>query len=107
VFKGNFHKRTCVRYGSEFPSTKASVPCGERIDVTARIAAGDKQFAVTRSTPLFRFHDEAFLKQFVPDYQAVKEEPNNLFVDLAEESPRHRAATERRADPDGGKMRRT
>jgi len=63
----------------------------ERIDVTARLAAGSKQFAVTLSTPLLRFHDETFLK---------------LFVDLAEESLRHGPRQQSRADLDGGEMRR-
>jgi hypothetical protein len=42
------------------------------------LLCGNKQFAVVLSTPLLRFHDEAFLKQLVPDYQTVEEEPNTF-----------------------------
>lgn len=42
------------------------------------LLCGNKQFAVTLSTPLIRHHDEAFLKQLIPDYQTIDEEPNTF-----------------------------
>jgi predicted O-methyltransferase YrrM len=42
------------------------------------LLCGNKQFAVTLSTPLIRFHDEAFLKRLIPDYQTIDEEPNTF-----------------------------
>jgi hypothetical protein len=42
------------------------------------LLCGNKQFAVTLSTPLIRFHDGAFLKQLIPDYKTVDEEPNTF-----------------------------
>jgi hypothetical protein len=42
------------------------------------LLCGNKQFAVTLSTPLIRHHDEAFLKQVIPDYQTIDEEPNTF-----------------------------
>jgi predicted O-methyltransferase YrrM len=42
------------------------------------LLCGNKQFAVTLSTPLLRFHDEAFLKQLIPGYQTIEEEPNTF-----------------------------
>jgi len=42
------------------------------------LLCGNKQFAVTLSTPLIRHHDEAFLKQLIPDYRTIDEEPNTF-----------------------------
>jgi predicted O-methyltransferase YrrM len=42
------------------------------------LLCGNRQFAVTLSTPLIRFHDEAFLKQLIPGYRTVEEEPNTF-----------------------------
>jgi hypothetical protein len=42
------------------------------------LLCGNKQFAVTLSTPLIRFHDEAFLKGLIPGYQTLDEEPNTF-----------------------------
>jgi methyltransferase family protein len=42
------------------------------------LLCGNKQFAVTLSAPLIRHHDEAFLKQLIPNYQTIEEEPNTF-----------------------------
>jgi len=42
------------------------------------LLCGNKQFAVTLSTPLIRHHDEDFLKQLIPDYRTIDEEPNTF-----------------------------
>jgi hypothetical protein len=42
------------------------------------LLCGNGQFAVILSTPLIRHHDEAFLKQLIPDYQTIDEEPNTF-----------------------------
>jgi predicted O-methyltransferase YrrM len=42
------------------------------------LLCGNKQFAVSLSTPLIRYHDEDFLKQLIPDYQPIDEEPNTF-----------------------------
>jgi predicted O-methyltransferase YrrM len=42
------------------------------------LLCGNKQFAVTLSTPLIRHHDEAFLKELIPGYQTIGEEPNTF-----------------------------
>jgi predicted O-methyltransferase YrrM len=42
------------------------------------LLCGNKQFAMTLSTPLIRYHDEAFLKELIPDYQTVEETPNTF-----------------------------
>jgi hypothetical protein len=42
------------------------------------LLCGNKQFAVTLSTPLLRFHDEEFLNRLIPDYRTVDEEPNTF-----------------------------
>jgi predicted O-methyltransferase YrrM len=42
------------------------------------LLCGNRQFAVSLSTPLIRYHDEAFLKQLIPDYQTIDEEANTF-----------------------------
>ena len=42
------------------------------------LLCGNRQFAVTLSTPLIRHHDEAFLKRLIPDYQTIEDEPNTF-----------------------------
>jgi hypothetical protein len=42
------------------------------------LLCGNKQFAVTLSLPLIRHHDEDFLKQLIPDYRTIDEEPNTF-----------------------------
>jgi hypothetical protein len=42
------------------------------------LLCGNKQFAVCLSTPLIRYHDEAFLKELIPQYQTIEEEPNTF-----------------------------
>jgi predicted O-methyltransferase YrrM len=42
------------------------------------LLCGNKQFAVSLSTPLIRHHDESFLKQLIADYQPIDEEPNTF-----------------------------
>lgn len=42
------------------------------------LLCGNGQFAVILSTPLIRHHDEAFLKQLIPEYQTIDEEPNTF-----------------------------
>ena len=42
------------------------------------LLCGNRQLAVTLSTPLIRFHDEVFLKRLIPGYQGIKEEPNTF-----------------------------
>jgi predicted O-methyltransferase YrrM len=42
------------------------------------LLCGNKQLAVILSTPLIRHHNEAFLKQLIPDYQTIDEEPNTF-----------------------------
>jgi hypothetical protein len=42
------------------------------------LLCGNSQFAVTLSTPLIRYHDEQFLRQLLPDYQGVEEQPNTF-----------------------------
>jgi predicted O-methyltransferase YrrM len=42
------------------------------------LLCGNKQLAVTLSTPLLRFHDEAFLKGLIAGYQSTEEEPNTF-----------------------------
>jgi hypothetical protein len=42
------------------------------------LLSGNKQFAVTLSTPLLRFHDEVFLKELIEGYQTIDEEPNTF-----------------------------
>jgi predicted O-methyltransferase YrrM len=42
------------------------------------LLCGNKQFAVSLSTPLIRYHDEDFLKQLIPDYRTIDEEPNTF-----------------------------
>lgn len=43
------------------------------------LLCGNKQFGVTLSTPSIRHHDEAFLKQLIPEYQTIEEEPNTFW----------------------------
>jgi hypothetical protein len=33
---------------------------------------------VSLSTPLFRYRDEVFLKERIPEYQTIEEEPNTF-----------------------------
>jgi hypothetical protein len=42
------------------------------------LLCGNKQFAVNLSTPLIRHHDEDFLKQLIPGYRTIDEEPNTF-----------------------------
>lgn len=42
------------------------------------LLCGNKQFVVSLSMPLIRFHDEAFLKGLIPGYRTVDEEPNTF-----------------------------
>jgi predicted O-methyltransferase YrrM len=42
------------------------------------LLCGNRRLAVSLSMPLIRFHDEAFLKQLIPDYRTVEEEPNSF-----------------------------
>jgi predicted O-methyltransferase YrrM len=42
------------------------------------LLCGNKSFSVMMSAPLLRHHDEAFLKELIPDYQDVNEEPNTF-----------------------------
>jgi hypothetical protein len=42
------------------------------------LLCGNKQFAVTLSTPLIRYHDENFLNHLTPDYRTIDEEPNTF-----------------------------
>jgi hypothetical protein len=42
------------------------------------LLCGNKEFAVSLSTPLIRHHDEAFLKQLIPGYRTIEEEPNTF-----------------------------
>jgi len=42
------------------------------------LLCGNRQFAVCLSVPLIRYHDEAFLKQLIPDYETIDEEPNTF-----------------------------
>jgi predicted O-methyltransferase YrrM len=42
------------------------------------LLCGSRDFAVALSTPLIRFHDEAFLRRLVPDYRGLEEEPNTF-----------------------------
>ena len=42
------------------------------------LLCGNKQFAVSLSMPLLRFHDEDFLKELIPGYETVEEEPNTF-----------------------------
>jgi hypothetical protein len=42
------------------------------------LLCANKQFAVTLSTALIRHHDEASLKQLIPDYRTIDEEPNTF-----------------------------
>ena len=49
------------------------------------LLCGNKQFAVSLSTPLIRYHDEAFLKELIPGSDD-RGRAKYLFVDLAEES---------------------
>jgi Methyltransferase domain len=42
------------------------------------LLCGNKQFAVSLSLPLIRHHDEDFLKQLIPDYRTIDEEPNTF-----------------------------
>jgi predicted O-methyltransferase YrrM len=38
--------------------------------------AFNREFKIIQSTPLLRFHDEPFLRQLIPTYRGVDEEPN-------------------------------
>jgi hypothetical protein len=49
------------------------------------LLCGNKQFAVILSTPLIRHHDEAFLKQLIPDYQTI-DEAEHVLLHLVEAS---------------------
>ena len=40
------------------------------------LLCGNSSFLITLSAPLLRFHDEAFLKKLIPDYQSIAEESN-------------------------------
>ena len=42
------------------------------------LLCGNNQFRVILSTPLIRYHDEAFLREKVPDYRNISEEPNTF-----------------------------
>jgi predicted O-methyltransferase YrrM len=42
------------------------------------LLCGNRQFAITLSAPLIRYHDEAFLVDLIPDYRTVEEEPNTF-----------------------------
>jgi predicted O-methyltransferase YrrM len=42
------------------------------------LLCGNKQFAVCLSMPLIRHHDEAFLKQLIPEYETIEKEPNTF-----------------------------
>jgi predicted O-methyltransferase YrrM len=42
------------------------------------LLCGNKSFSVMMSAPLLRHHDEAFLKELIPDYQDINEEPNTF-----------------------------
>ena len=42
------------------------------------LLCGSRQFAVTLSAPLLRFHDEAFLNGLIGTYQTIAEEPNTF-----------------------------
>jgi predicted O-methyltransferase YrrM len=42
------------------------------------LLCGNNQFAVILSTPLIRFHDEAFLRERVPDYKDIGQDPNTF-----------------------------
>ena len=42
------------------------------------LLCGNKQFLVSLSMPLLRFHDEDFLKELIPGYETVQEEPNTF-----------------------------
>jgi predicted O-methyltransferase YrrM len=40
------------------------------------LLCGNRSFSIALSAPLLRYHDEPFLKQFIPNYQDIDEEPN-------------------------------
>jgi hypothetical protein len=42
------------------------------------LLVGNKELTVTLSTPLIRHHDELFLKQLIPGYKTVQEQPNTF-----------------------------
>jgi predicted O-methyltransferase YrrM len=42
------------------------------------LLCGNKHFSITLSTPLIRYHDEAFLAALIPGYKSITEEPNTF-----------------------------
>jgi predicted O-methyltransferase YrrM len=42
------------------------------------LLCGNKQFRVSLSMPLIRFHDEGYLKELIAGYRTVEEEPNTF-----------------------------
>jgi predicted O-methyltransferase YrrM len=42
------------------------------------LLCGNKQFSISLSTPLIRYHDEPFLARMIPGYTTIKEEPNTF-----------------------------
>jgi hypothetical protein len=42
------------------------------------LLCGNRQFEVTLSAPLLRYHDEDFLRRLIPDYRDIRKEPNTF-----------------------------